>query len=245
MASKKDKPLIVQAAKAQTGHPLKNLLLIYLADYWSAQNGAYPSYNTLAKRCGGKTGRRHVIAMMNELEADGWIIKGKQFTDDGLSKTNKYSLNPVKMGVATEHHPSVERTLPQCSETTTLVSRDHPISLVKSPMKSLMKSTPIVPCAFDVFYSAYPKKKGRAEAQKAWNKLSPMPALIDRIMNDIKQRVIQGEWDTGAGKAYIPGPAPYLNQQRWEDEIIPRPEFKPEQDFSQLAREAQDLTENL
>ena len=45
-----------------------------------------------------------------------------------------------------------------------------------------------------------------------------------------------GWWNSciGPGKAFIPGPAVYLNQTRWQDEIIPRPEFKPTVEQSAL-----------
>ena len=46
-------------------------------------------------------------------------------------------------------------------------------------------------------------------------------------MRDIRERVELGAWDAGEGKSFIPNPSTYLNQHRWEDDIIPRPEFKP------------------
>ena len=159
---------------------------------------------------------------MGELEADGWILKDKQFTQDGLSKTNKYKLNQAMLGVNTEHYPSEHRTLPQCSDNTTLVNTVHPISPLKSPVKSPLKSTPIVPSEFDRFYEAYPRKVNRAGAQKAWEKLNPQPALVDRIMGDIAQRLYEGHWDANKEKQFIPHPSTYLNQQRWTDEITPR-----------------------
>lgn len=96
-------------------------------------------------------------------------------------------------------------------------------------------------CGFNEFYDAYPKKVGRDDALRAWKKLKPDQDLITHIMWDIDQRVRLGAWCTGKGKAFIPGPAPYLNQKKWRDEIIPRPEFKPKQDFSAIAREAEIL----
>jgi len=96
----------------------------------------------------------------------------------------------------------------------------------------------VVSIGFDEFYEAYPKKVGRDDALRAWKKLKPDQDLITHIMWDIDQRVRLGAWCTGKGKAFIPGPAPYLNQKKWRDEIIPRPEFKPQQDFSAIARDA-------
>lgn len=80
---------------------------------------------------------------------------------------------------------------------------------------------------FNTFYAAYPKKAGEDEARKAWQKLNPSPGLLNTIIADIAARIDQGAWCTGPGKAFIPGPAVYLNQARWQDEIIPRPDFKP------------------
>jgi len=113
--------------------------------------------------------------------------------------------------------------------------------IIKHPIKHPIKHTPVIPTEFDFFYESYPKKTGRAAAEKAWSKLKPHPALVSRIMIDIVQRVEQGAWCTGRGKGYIPGPAPYLNQAVWTDEIIPRPEFKPQIDYSAMAQEAEEL----
>jgi len=94
---------------------------------------------------------------------------------------------------------------------------------------------------FEDFWEAYPKKIGKEDALKAWKKLKPSDSLVKGILFDIHQRVSLGHWCTGKGKAYIPGPAPYLNQKKWQDEIIPRPDFKQPQDFSKIAREAQEI----
>ncbi|MGI9570457.1 MAG: Lin1244/Lin1753 domain-containing protein [Desulfobulbia bacterium] len=94
---------------------------------------------------------------------------------------------------------------------------------------------------FDLFYSAYPKKVGKAAAIKAWNKLNPSPELTHSLITDCKNRVDQGAWCTGKGKAYIPAPGPYLNGEMWKDEIIPRPEFSQPVDFSEIARSTPEM----
>ena len=94
---------------------------------------------------------------------------------------------------------------------------------------------------FDDFWAAYPKKVGRAAAHKAWLKLKPDSTLFNQILTDIQARVSAGAWCTGQGKAFIPGPGPYINQRKWLDEIIPRPEFKRPQDFSAIAAQSQEL----
>jgi hypothetical protein len=56
-------------------------------------------------------------------------------------------------------------------------------------------------------------------------------------MQDIVSRVEQGAWCTDKGKQYIPNPSTYLNGKRWEDDIIPGPDFKPKTDYSAIARD--------
>jgi len=120
---------------------------------------------------------------------------------------------------------------------------------IKHPSLNTQLNTYIKPYSpldqFDEFYSAYPKKVGRQAAVKAWKKLSPQPALINRILEDLRQRVEQGHWCTGKDKKYIPGPAPYLNGVMWEDEIIPKTGYTSPTDFAQLCADTQDLTENI
>lgn len=72
---------------------------------------------------------------------------------------------------------------------------------------------------FDTFYSAYPKKKAKQEAIKAWKALKPNPDLIKTILDDLERRRI-GEWN-GKDEQYIPYPATYLRGKRWEDEATP------------------------
>ena len=69
---------------------------------------------------------------------------------------------------------------------------------------------------FDQFYSRYPKKVARKEAEKAWARLSP----------DDKQKALEAlpthlkYWDVkGTEREFIPHPATWLNGARFEDEL--------------------------
>lgn len=69
---------------------------------------------------------------------------------------------------------------------------------------------------FGEFYAAYPVKKARIDAQRAWKRLNPSAALQQRILADIAQR---RQYDREWVRGFIPHPATYLNGRRWEDEI--------------------------
>ncbi len=79
--------------------------------------------------------------------------------------------------------------------------------------------------AFDKFYSAYPKKVSKVSALRAFKKLNPSATLLQTILSDIQARQKSEQWKN---KQFIPYPATYLNQKRWEDDYTePKPEKKP------------------
>lgn len=69
---------------------------------------------------------------------------------------------------------------------------------------------------FDTFWQAYPKKVGKDEARKAWAKRRPTDALLAEILNALGWQQRSNQWQSEGGK-YIPNPATWLNQGRWQD----------------------------
>ena len=72
------------------------------------------------------------------------------------------------------------------------------------------------------FWDAYPKKQAKAVAKKAWDKLCPDEQLTERIIAVVGHHKSSEEWQRDAGR-YIPYPATWLNQRRWEDKLPPAP----------------------
>lgn len=70
---------------------------------------------------------------------------------------------------------------------------------------------------FDEFWSAYPKKKAKEAARKAWAKLKPDETLGKEIIQAVIESAKTKDWLKENGK-FIPYPATYLNGKRWEDE---------------------------
>ena len=71
---------------------------------------------------------------------------------------------------------------------------------------------------FEAFYAAYPKHRGRDDAEKAFHKLKPNEALISVMMLKLEEFKQSPEWLKDSGK-FIPYPATWLNKKRWEDEL--------------------------
>lgn len=72
---------------------------------------------------------------------------------------------------------------------------------------------------FDEFWLVYPKKKSKADAEKAWRKLAPSPELCQQIQASIAAQLGSEDWRKDGGK-FIPFPATWLNGRRWEDETL-------------------------
>lgn len=71
---------------------------------------------------------------------------------------------------------------------------------------------------FAAFWAAYPKKAGKADALKAWNKLAPDVVLQEQMGKALEVQKQSQQWRKDGGQ-YIPMPATWLNGKRWEDEV--------------------------
>ena len=70
---------------------------------------------------------------------------------------------------------------------------------------------------FARFYQAYPKRKSRGQAEKAFLKINPDEQLLDLMLSKIEQAKTSEGWIKEKGK-YIPHPATWLNAKGWLDE---------------------------
>lgn len=80
-------------------------------------------------------------------------------------------------------------------------------------------AVPPEPSKFDRFWAAWPKtrKTGKGAAEKSWKKMG-CEAIADKIMLSVEAHKKSIQW-TKDNAAYVPLPATWLNQKRWEDEV--------------------------
>jgi hypothetical protein len=72
---------------------------------------------------------------------------------------------------------------------------------------------------FDVFWNAYRNKKGKKNAQKAFQRINPDEELFQRIMDGIEKYHNSRKWREG----YRKEPATWLNGECWNDEYDDEP----------------------
>jgi phage replication O-like protein O len=69
---------------------------------------------------------------------------------------------------------------------------------------------------FEIFWTAYPRKKSKAKAEKAFAKLNPDEQLMTALMAGLTQAMTSEQW---ANPQFIPYAASWLNAGGWMDEI--------------------------
>lgn len=111
-----------------------------------------------------------------------------------------------------------------CEQLTTNVAviQSNPIQSESNPNPN-PKRNPRGACAdssedFEKFWTAYPRKEAKQAAKKAFEKLKPDEGLLDTMLKAIERFKGTQQWQEDGGR-YIPHPATWINQRRWEDEM--------------------------
>ena len=79
------------------------------------------------------------------------------------------------------------------------------------------------PEGFDAFWSAYPKKVAKPAAQRAFKALALKNGDLERVLAAVRAQAESEDWTKESGR-FIPHPATWLNQRRFEDQApqVPR-----------------------
>jgi len=71
--------------------------------------------------------------------------------------------------------------------------------------------------AFERFWAAYPRHENKEAAWNIFRRLNPDAALLETMLKSVELSKQSDQWRQDSGK-YIPYPANWLKQRRWEDE---------------------------
>ena len=116
--------------------------------------------------------------------------------------------NPVGSQVATDSQPIVKATINQ-----------KPITINQEPVTTKEKpQDKPADVLFDEFWKAYPKKQGKDLAKTSFAKRKVSKELLQQMLLSIDQQKSTDQWKKDGGQ-FIPAPATWLNQGRWQDEI--------------------------
>lgn len=70
---------------------------------------------------------------------------------------------------------------------------------------------------FDDFWKVYPKRVGKQEARKAWERQNGNRPELECILSKLEELKKSDQWRNDGGK-FIPNPATWLNRGGWDDE---------------------------
>lgn len=143
---------------------------------------------------------------------DKWIVQEKSTRYKNSIEKRKLAYQKSKTGVVQENIGSARNGNLVVQETV----KD---SRFLAPTKTTItkENTKEIYMRFETFYKAYPKKKSKPQALKAWVKIRPDETLLNIMLTAIERQKQTFDWQKEDGQ-FIPFPATWLNQRRWEDE---------------------------
>lgn len=199
-----------------------------LLDEAHLRGGALPmDERILAKACGDAMAWpkvREAVMARFEKRADGWhnftldevMRESERRAEKQRNYRDRGNTNGNGGGNAQHNKPRNTDGSPSPSPSPSLISVSG----------TGTRSTPSAPSAldrgFEEFWHAYPKKVGKAAALKVWNRLKPVNGQRERILSAVDQQAATDQWTREHGR-FIPNPATWLNQGRWDDEPIGAP----------------------
>lgn len=74
-------------------------------------------------------------------------------------------------------------------------------------------------CSFEGFWDRYPKRVGRKKVEELYKRIVTSKEKEQALMEGLEKYI--GKWTAEKTDVkYIPNPATWLNQERWEDEVV-------------------------
>ena len=208
------------------------LLLVILAEHLNEKTRRCdPSVATLAREA--NTTPRTVARLLAELKVDGEI---EIATGGGRNHCNAYTIraaeNPDSDDIVSDENPDT-RDRVSSSETLTRVTGFDGETLtnqvrntdtrVTQTIRNQKDSLTADDADFAAFWSAYPRKVAKPAALKAWRSAKDRPSLAD-LLAALDRHKGSEQWQSAR---FIPHPATWINQQRWDDEMPTAAETKP------------------
>lgn len=188
------------------------LMLLAIADFADDDGRAYPSVASLARKCRMKPRNAQTI-LANLRESGELTIR----VGSGPKGTNLYRIPPLQGIAPLQDSAPMQRIAPEGAKDCA-----YPLQGI-APKPSVNHQEPSDSRAkgsdksFDTFWERYPRKLAKQSAEKAWRKLKPSGDLLIDLMSALEKQKASPGWLKDSGQ-FIPYPATWLNDRRWEDE---------------------------
>ena len=186
-----------------------------------------------------KDGRSSIRSGLKELEENGYLVRSRVRDESGKLTSAEWTVSDKPMlGNPMLENPMLEN--PMLENRTQYNTKEYNTKEFITKEFITKDIPPISPkgktdCSdlFNQFWTAYPKHIAKQSAVKAFEKLKPDEKLLEAMLKAIEMQRESKQWEKDGG-AFIPYPATWLNQRRWEDEL---PQVETDNVFLQMLRE--------
>ena len=176
---------------------------------------------------------------LKELEQNGYLVRNRVRDESGKLTSAEWTVSDQPMlGKPMLENPMLEN--PMLENRTQYNTKEYNTKEFITKEFITKDIPPISPkgktdCSdlFNQFWDAYPKHIAKQSAVKAFEKLKPDEKLLEAMLKAIEMQKESKQWEKDGG-AFIPYPATWLNQRRWEDEL---PQVETDNVFLQMLRE--------
>jgi hypothetical protein len=195
-----------------------------------------------------------IIKALNKLAEAGLIVlyeaKGKPYlkvvkwSDHQRVRVSKHKYPMPEDGVLCGELPQVAASCGEMRpESNPIQSNPNPNPNPNPTREPRGESDSDHEARFDRFWDAYPRKESKPAARKAFDKIRPDGELLSRMIESIRRWEKSAQWQENGGQ-FIPYPASWLNQRKWEDDppagkkkVLPAQDFK-QRDYSNVEADA-------
>lgn len=198
--------------------PNLQIIFFWVCSFADENGVCWPSRSTIAKNSG--IGKQTVDKHIKNLVELGFLTKEKR-KDGAKNMTNVYQIMVIDGVVQPLTQYNRQATLVQpLTQGSTIDSLG--VACVDIQELNTYNSTTELnqsnSSLFEEFYHEYPSKKAKKVAEASWLRVNPSTGLARTIIEDVKKRRVEDKQWLGG---FIPMPATYLNQERWNDDITP------------------------
>ena len=186
-----------------------------------------------------KDGRSSIRSGLKELEENGYLVRSRVRDESGKLTSAEWTVSDKPM----LEKPMLENPMlenPMLENRTQYNTKEYNTKEFITKEFITKDIPPISPkgekgCSdlFNQFWTAYPKHIAKQSAVKAFEKLKPDEKILEAMLKAIARQKESKQWEKDGG-AFIPYPATWLNQRRWEDEL---PQVETDNVFLQMLRE--------
>ena len=173
---------------------------------------AFPSRETLAKRAGCHV--KSVDRAISELQNVGALIKSHRRSGDAY-QSNLYTVRRIPGHLRTPQSPGGDTTVPRVGTGESL-GRDTGVPLTITTELEPQNIEPVndISEQFNKFWAMYPRKKGKGQAIKAFEK-ALLKTDLETILAGVEAYI---EHEDMYDPQFIAHPTTWLNGERWDDE---------------------------